>query len=631
MTDLPEVPDLAVICAPRNAVPELFARCAEKGVDMVIIIAQGFSDGDEEGKQMNEELIALAKEKGVRVIGPNTLGVVNNLEHFCTFFMRFINNTSPVGVLCQSGVFVVGATELTTGIGICIDTGNTADVDFGDLIGHLAIDPRLKIINVHMEGQENGVKFMEKAKKAVRHKPVLVLKTGRSDAGARVAGSHTGSLAGEDRIFDAAFKQCGLIRVDDVEELNDINKAFLTFDRIGGNRLAVVTISGGGGIITADACDRYGMKLATFNDKTLAVLREMSPGWMRPANPVDVWPAAMLSSYEQAYRRTLLTVLDDPNVDAVVCITSSFLAADEDFLDITALIREAAASGSGKPVVAWTYGKRLQDYARELEKEHNVLAFPTLERAVRALSALYRYHHLIRKTKSCEQPVSISPGFNDVQKIVSNKANRALLLPESFKLLEAYGIPAAPWGLARNAAEAAVLAEKIGYPVVVKAVSPELSHKTEKGAVKLGIGDREALLKACRELENTIGCFEGLVIQEQKTGGAELLLGFKRDPQFGPVLVFGHGGIFSEILNDVSLRVAPLDREEILELIGETKVSRILSGARGLPPANMEAIVDCCLRLARLAVENPFIGELDVNPLLATPEGAYALDARVVL
>jgi len=628
--ELPEVPDLAIICAPRNAVPELFAQCAEKGINLVIIVAQGFSDGDEEGKQMQRKLFSLAKSRGIRIIGPNTLGVINNFDRFCTSFMRFINRPAPVGILCQSGIFVVAAAEVYTGAGICIDTGNTTDVDFGDLIGHLAADSRLKVINLHLEGVKEGGKLMLEARKAATQKPMLVLKTGRSKAGARVAGSHTGSMAGEDRVADAAFRQCGLIRADNVEELNDFNKTFLTFDDIGGRRIAVMSISGGAGIISADACAAYGMELATLSDRSVATLQSMNPSWLKPANPVDIWPAAMLAGYHQVCREILRVLLEDPNVDAVICITASFLEEQEDFLDISGLVREEARAGSGKPVVAWTYGARSRDYIKKFEQEGNVVAYPTLERAVKSLSVLYRYHHTIRKkVGQRENDMSVHPATDtaDARQILS-VATGEILMPDALKLLEAYGIPTAPWRYFQSAEEALLAAGKVGYPLVLKGVGLCLSHKTEAGVVKLGISDPGELAAACLEMETSISGLNGFVVQKEMAGGTEVLVGFKRDPQFGPVLAFGSGGVFTEVLDDVSLRVAPLDREDACEMIRETKVYRILSGYRGKPRADEDALAGCILRLAKLAMDFPALTGFDINPLMAGPDGVVALDAR---
>ncbi|MDD4170555.1 MAG: CoA-binding protein, partial [Desulfotomaculaceae bacterium] len=395
--DIPEVPDLAVICAPRDAVPGLFTQCAERGIKLVVITAQGFFDGDERGKIMQKDILNIAANYGVRILGPNTLGVINNFNHFCASFMRFINTTTTTGILCQSGVFVVGATQVYNGIGLLIDTGNTADIEQADLLGHLVRDPRLKVINIHMESLKDGQKFMRAARDAAGLKPVIIYKTGASPAGSVAASSHTGSLAGEDKIFDTAFKQCGLFRAEDIEEINDLNKIFSTFNNINGKKVGIVSISGGAGIIAVDACARHGLEVARLSKPTTDLLSEMFPEWAHYDNPVDMWPAGIFHGYDHSYRRILEAVIADPQVDSVICITGSFLDKEGDFLDITEIIREVAGNNPEKPIVAWTYGGRFHDYAQKFEQENNIVYYYSIDRAARAISALYKYHQVIKK------------------------------------------------------------------------------------------------------------------------------------------------------------------------------------------------------------------------------------------
>ncbi len=636
LLDVPEIPDLAVICAPRDAVPELFEQCGKKRVKLVIIVAQGFFDGDEKGKLMQEELLKSAEKYGVRVLGPNTLGVVNNFNRFCTSFMRFINPAAPTGILCQSGVFVVGASMITGGIGLLIDTGNTTDLEFSDLLGHLARDSRLEVINLHMESLRDGPRFMQAARDAAKLKPVIVYKTGASPDGSEAASSHTGALSGEDRIYDGAFKQCGLFRAGDVEEMNDLNKVFSTFNSIKGNRVGVVSISGGANIIAVDACSKYGLDISKMSSNTKDRLSELFPAWAHCSNPVDMWPAGMFHGYHNAYRRIMEAFMEDPQIDSMICITGSFLDKEGDFLDTTALIREIAGRYPDKPVVAWTYGQRFQDYAREFEKENNVVYFHTIDRAARALSALYNYHHIKKKE---HHPVSlpVNAGQGDVGNILASKRAGNLSQADAFKILEAYGIPVASWGTAKNIVEALMLAKKISYPVSMKVLSPHIVHKSDVGGVRLNIGNSRQLKAAFTEMFREIKLkqpeakIEGVIIQEYLTKGTELLLGSKRDPQFGPVLAFGSGGVFTEILNDISLRVPPLCKEEITEMIEETKVSKIIAGARGSGAVDTEILINYLALLAQLVQENPSISEMDINPLLAHEDRVVALDARITL
>jgi len=637
LLDVPEIPDVAVICAPRDTVPELFGQCCAKKVKLVIIVAQGFFDGDERGKLMQKEILKTAAKYGVRVLGPNTLGIVNNFNRFCTSFIRFMNPAAAAGILCQSGVFVVGAPQIFSGIGLLIDTGNTTDIEFSELLGHIVRDPRLKVINLHMESLRDGPQFMQAAKDAVALKPVIIYKTGASPGGAIITSSHTGALAGEDRIFDTAFKQCGLLRVEDVEEMIDLNKVFTTFNGIKGNRVGVVSISGGAAIIAVDACSRYGLEIAKMSSSTEEQLSELFPAWAHCNNPVDMWPAGMFHGYHNSYRRILEAFMEDPQMDAVICITGSFLDKEGDFLDTTELIREIAGKYPEKPVVAWTYGQRFQDYAREFEKDNNVLYFYSIDRAARALSALYRYHHVIKKKERHPVSLPVNPGQAQVAKILAGKTEGSLSQTDVFEILESYGIPVARWGKAKNIEEAVSLAEKIGYPVAMKVLSPDIIHKSDAGGVRLNIGNARQLEDAFTsmrreiELKHTGAPIDGVLIQEYLDKGTELLLGCKRDPQFGPVLAFGAGGVFTEIMNDISLRIPPLSEEETIDMIRETKVSKILAGARGATAVNLDVLTRCLTRLAQLALANPSISEMDINPLLAYADRVVALDARITL
>lgn len=637
LLEVPEVPELAVICAPRDAVPELFDQCCQKRVKLVIIIAQGFFDGDEQGRLMQEELLKKAETFGVRILGPNTLGVVNNFSRFCTSFMRFINPPAPTGIICQSGVFVVGAPQIFNGIGLLIDTGNTTDIQVADLVGHMAQDPRLEIINLHIESLKDGRAFMQAAKEAVDQKPVLVYKTGASPDGAVFASSHTGALAGEDKIFDTAFKQCDLIRVTDVEELKDLNRIFTTFKYIKGNKVGIVSISGGAAIIAVDACARYGLELAKPSPDTMYMLDEMFPAWAHFGNPVDMWPAGMFHGFHNAFRRILEALIADPQMDAIVCLTGSFLDKEGDFLDTTEMIREIAAQNPDKPIVTWTYGQRYQDYAEEVEKEHTVLHFNSVDRAIRALAALYRYHHIIKKKERPVIALPENPGREQAARLLADKADGNLPQTEAFRLLEFYGIPVASWEKATTIAEATSLAEKIGYPVAMKVISPDIIHKTDIGGVRLNIGNARQLEETFMEIYREItakhkGAYiEGILIQEYVKKGTELILGCKRDPHFGPVLVFGAGGVYTEIMNDISLRIPPVSEEELLELINETKISKILAGARGTDPVDLRLLAAHLTKFSQLILDNPSIAEMDINPLLASADKIVALDARLTL
>ncbi|MEW5953772.1 MAG: acetate--CoA ligase family protein [Bacillota bacterium] len=633
--DLPEIPDLAVISTSREVVPEVLRQCARKKIKEVVIITQGFADGDARGKELQEEIINIARLNNIRIVGPNTIGIINNFNNLSTSFKNFINPPAPVGIICQSGIFLAAGAQFTGGIGLGIDIGNAVDVDFADVLDHFTRDDRLRIINLHVEGVTNGRRFAEAARKAVRRKPVLVLKTGRSEAGAKAASSHTGSLTGEDRVFEAACRQAGVIRVADVEEMRDLNKAFLTYPGLAGKRVGVITITGGGGITAVDALGAAGLEVASFSPGTVKKIGSMLPGWMHPGNPVDIWPASMTGSpgYPGVYRRTLQSLLDDPGVDAAICILGAYLHKEEDFLDITALLREVAAANPHKPVVVVPFGARTGAYAEALEQEGHIAAYPSAERAARALAALHYYYSRARHLKP---DMFLAAGYQRSHSLnLDLPAGGGLLsCAESLALINSYGIPTAASVPARTREEAVAAADQIGCPVVLKISSRHISHKSDAGGVRLNLKNRlevaaayDAMLRDVRSRDKDAV----VIVQPFVSGGTEVLLGCKKDPQFGPVLVCGSGGILTEHLNDVAFRLPPINLDGALAMLAETRAANLLKGYRHIPPADLRAVADSIVKLSRLALDHPEIEELDINPLVAGPDGVIALDARVML
>jgi acetyltransferase len=638
LQEVPEIPDIAVICAPRDAVPELFEQCCQKRVTLVLIVAQGFFDGDKTGHAMQKDLLKKAKEHQIRIIGPNTLGIVNNYNGFCTSFMRFINPQVATGVLCQSGTFVLGAQSIYTGIGLLIDTGNTSDLEPAEVLGYMARDSRLKVLNLHIESMRDGALFIEAARDAAPIKPVIVYKTGESPEGAVFASSHTGALAGEYKVYEAAFEQCRLLQVTDVEEMSDLNKVFTTFSGIKGNRIAALTISGGAGIITVDAINKYGMVRAKLSPRTEKLIGDMIPvTWTQCSNPADVWAIGLFHSYMIAYRNILETFLEDPNIDAVLCISGSYLEAERDFMDTTPLLREMAAEHPDKPIVAWYFGQRSEEYTEKAEKDGNIVCFPSVNRAIRGLSALYHYHHhikgqefppLLPDTIAKADAINKSPSFRE-----PGNLNQI----EVFRLLESYNISVPRWVTAANLEEAAAFAEQIGYPVAMKVLSRDIVHKTDVGGVQLNIRNRKELEQAYKEMFSQIArkypqaVVDGVLIQEYLTEGVEVLLGSKLDPQFGPVVVFGSGGIYTEIADDIALGIPPFSREDLVNMVNKTKVGKILGGTRGQQAVDMTVLTNLLVSFTRLVLDNPDIAEMDINPLLIQDNRMVALDARIVI
>ncbi len=640
VSEIPETPDLAVISTPRTAVKEVIQECTARGIKAIIVITQGFADADSWGKQTQQELQEIVWNAGARLVGPNTIGVVNLYENLNTSFIGFLRKEADTAMICQSGIFLLGAADFTGGIGLGVDIGNAADVGFSESLAFLGQEPRVRVINLHMEGIKDGHRFMEVARAVTRTKPVLCLKTGRSEAGARAASSHSGSLAGEDHVFTAAFKQCGVIRVRDVEEMLYLNKTFLTYSSMPGQRIAVVTISGGAGIMAIDACSACGLEVARFSEKTREKLAAVFPDWMEVNNPLDIWPAGMARGYLEILELSLNTILEDPGVDAALVISPAYLPPEEDpRLDISRTINQAASRHPEKPLALWIFGNYRHELAARMEKENRVVVYPSPEKAMASLATLYRYLHEI-KGRAPAHPVVFTDFHEeriDSLLAMAMREGQATINEAALEILQAAGIPVLPSRVAHSAGDAVRIASSQGYPVVMKIVSPQISHKSDVGGVKVNLKDDREVAAAYNEMMEVVSArvpqatIKGVLIQPYRPGGVEVLLGCKRDPSFGPVLVFGLGGIYTELFRDVSFAIAPVDREKALDMIRETKAYRLLRGFRGQPPANIDALVECLLRLGQLVTRWPEIVEMDINPLLVDPQGAVAVDARITL
>jgi acetyltransferase len=638
--DLPEVPDLAFITVGRTAVPGAVKECLQMGIKSLIVLSQGFDDADEEGKALQKEISQAISGTGTRLLGPNTLGIINALDNFHVSFVDCDTPPKASGVICQSGVFLVGAADLTAGMGIGIDIGNGADVNFTDVLACFGQDPRLKVINIHMEGIRDGRDFLETASQVSRRKPVLVLKTGKSETGSKAAISHSGSLTGEDHVFEAAFRKAGIMRMADLEEFQDLNKVFLTYKELKGKRVGIITISGGAGIAAIDALSQYGLEMARLSRDTLEKMQELFPPWFKVTNPVDMWSAGVKKELKEIYVQLLHILLDDPQVDSVICIYgANKMSGFDPMAAITEGLVNEARRRTDKPIFPWVIGINQAGIYQELEQSGVTVGLPNPERIARALARLYRFHHQI-KDRSEEKPLV----FQDVQRrqvagliADAQKKGVKVLGGEVLEMLKAYGLKVVSTRLAKNKDEAFQAAREIGYPLVMKISSPQVIHKTDSGGVRLNIKNETELASAYEEMPAAIKAnipdaqIDGVFLQKYHPAHLEVIIGAKRDEEFGPVIVFGQGGIYAEVHKDVSFRLAPLSGKEAREMIDELKSSKIFYGWRGKPAANIKALVDSLGRVAQLVADFPEIAELDINPLAVGADDVIALDARAVL
>ena len=638
VADIPGTVDLAVISVGRDRVPAAFEDCIRAGTRRVIIISQGFADADEHGRGLQDEIARRARETGVRVLGPNTLGVVNNFSRFNTAFVDipFPERFLPVSLVAQTGFIQVASRNLAwRDIGKAIDVGNSCDLDIAEALDYLADDPETKVIVVHMEGLKRGPAFLEAAGRASRLKPVIVLKTGRSTAGAKAALSHSGSLVGEDHVYDAAFERAGALRVRTSGEMRDAIHALAVLGYMEGPRIGVVTVTGAGGIMAADACEERGLTFGALPDGLREKLLQGLPGWVHLANPIDIWPIGMLGGrYEEAWRTALAEMLRSPGIDGVMAVffvTGSPLHAE---LNLEQAFEKARrSSGNLKPIAAWPYMESAYAVDR-FERIPGVACFDTIEQAVEGLSYCHRAHRL--KNRRTPQPRSFPVDRTRADALAARgKRDGVLLGQEALDLLGCYGIPAAGGIEAESLAALLEAARGMKPPFVLKLAGRAFLHKSEWGGIVTGIETSSALKAARRRIAGNVRAkdpglrIEAFQLQEQ-AAGREVLLGLKRDPVFGHVLACGQGGIYTEVFRDVSRDLVPVDGPAARAMLESLKIWPLLKGARGERGADVEALVEAIERLSFFASENPGVAELDINPLMVAEEGCRAVDARIL-
>ncbi|MFH1091036.1 MAG: CoA-binding protein, partial [Pseudomonadota bacterium] len=384
---------------PRDQIPGILEDCARLNIKGAILVPQGFADADQEGSALQARLTRTAAQTGIRVLGPNTLGVVNAFSGFTSSFMPLARTRSPIGIICQSGVFFVGSTVFTGLVGKGIDVGNACDVDFAEALEYFEDDEDIKIIFLHIEGLKEGRRFLEIARRVAVRKPIVAMKAAKSLRGAKFALSHSGSLAGDAKVAEAALRQAGLIMAQDTEEILDYTKTLLHLPLMRGNKVGVVTFTGAGGIILIDALDEFGLELAELAPQTIRTIKDLSPPWMPLQNPLDIWPALMKHGLKHVYRLALEAMLQDDNVDGIICIAIAPEYPEQAYLDATGVIQETVARFPAKPVVAWLYGPNQALLSKQIEEDGRIVALPSLTRAARALSTLYRRSKFLEALK----------------------------------------------------------------------------------------------------------------------------------------------------------------------------------------------------------------------------------------
>ena len=635
--DVPGPVELAVIVVPARFVSSVLEECGQKGVKGAIIISAGFREVGRNGKQRENELLAIARRYGMRLIGPNVLGVIDTISGLNASFAVGMPRRGTIAFMSQSGALCTSILDmaLAQGVGFShfVSLGNKADTNEIDFLEAWQSDPHTHVIVAYLEGIVDGARFMEVARKVNMRKPIVAIKSGTTSAGSRAVSSHTGTLAGSEKAYDAAFNQVGIIRARSVEDLFDYSVAFARQPLLASDRIAVVTNAGGPGIMAADAIEREGLQLASLEPETQLLLRERLPSAASVANPIDVLGDSLADRYDIA----IDAALGDPNVGGVVVILTPQVMTQ---IDETARAVGNASSRHDKPIMACFMGEATVGSGVHILNEMQVPNYRVPERAVAALRAMSRY----RQWRE-DPPPAITRFDVDIEKTravldrVREEGRVTIGDAESREIMKAYGISMPQSELAANSEEAVAAAESIGYPVVMKIASPDILHKTDIGGVKLNLSSptdvRDAfdllVYRATRYMPDAE--IWGCLVQEQVRGGKEIILGMSRDPQFGPLLLFGLGGIYVEALKDVTFRVAPIDAREAREMIAEIRAFSLLRGVRGEAPSDLDAIIDTLLRVSQLVTDFPEIAEMDINPLIVFEQGrgALGLDMRLVL
>ena len=634
--DIPDPVDLAVIVLPSAAVRDAVKACGEKGVKGLIVITAGFAETGTAGRALQDEIAALVRHYGMRMVGPNCLGVVNadpEVGLNATFAPTFPPHGN-VAFSSQSGALGLAildhARELGVGISTFVSVGNKADVSGNDLIEYWETDPATQVILLYLENLGNTKRFMEIARRVSRTKPIVVVKSGRTEAGARAASSHTGSLAGMDVAVDALLGQAGVIRTDTIDELFDVAMLLANQPVPRGRRIAILTNAGGPGIMASDACESRGLIVTQLVAQTEERLRAFLPAEASVKNPVDMIASASADSYERALR----LLLADPNVDAVLVLFVTPIVTGAS--DVAAAILRAAARAQ-KTIVTCFMGKHGVPEAVSSLREGRFPSYSYPEAAANALARAVGYGEWLAR------PEGVLPQLRDVD---PERARRALgdagrarwLGPDEVReVLEAYGIRTPRQGFAETKERAAAVAREVGFPVALKLASDSITHKTDVGGVVLGLADEAEVQAAFEAMEAALTRagkrdeMRGVLLQQMVTGGVETFVGATWDTQFGHLLGFGIGGVNVELWKDVVFRVAPLRDVEARAMIDHVRAIRLLEGFRGGPTADKDAIADVLSRVSRLVTDLPRVVELDINPLMATADAltTVAVDARI--
>ena len=629
--DAPDPIDLVVVIVPAALVPQTIDACGQRGIRWAIVVSGGFREADRAGAELEEQVVAIAHRHGMRIIGPNCIGLIDTHVPFNTTFIKSVPNPGEIAFVSQSGAICQAVIDWGTGMGFgfsrIVSLGNQADLSEAEVITALSADPNTRVITMYLEGVKDGAQFKRAVSEAAREKSLVALKVGRTAAGKRAVSSHTGALAGQETAYDVVFDRYGVLRASSTEELFDWARALAWCPPLKGDRVAVLTNAGGPGILAVDAIEANGLRLAALSDQTVSTLRSFLLPHAALHNPIDMLASAGPKEYAAALR----TLLADDQVDAVLVI--SVPPPIEDPTPVAEAIA-VAAQDAPKPVVVAVMGEATVGLALKVLRAFRLTDYRFPERAASALGALWR--HALWQTRPADQP-EILPDVDRTtagQQLASVQAEW-LTGPLAAKVLQAYRIAGPREALVISAEEAVQWAEQFGYPVALKIASPDIPHKSDIGGVALDLHDAGTVRTAFEQIVTNArravpgARVNGVTIQPMLRTGQEVIIGAVRDEQFGPLIMFGAGGVEVEGQRDVAFGLAPLSRVEAEKMIEATFAGRRLRGFRGLPPADREAVIDRVLRLAQFISDFPQVAEVEINPLRVTSDGALAIDARI--
>ena len=640
VSQVPRKIDLAVIAVPAKAVPATMRECGEAGVAGAVIVSSGFKEIGKEGKRLEEEVFSIAESYGVRIVGPNCLGYIRPAMNLNVTFAHVIPPGGRVAFFSQSGALGVAildwAAANQVGFSAFVSVGSMADVDFGDLIDYFGADPHTSSIILYIESITDARKFMSAARHFAKSKPIIVVKSGRTTRSALAAASHTGAIAGDDTLYSAVFRRAGVVRVDEIEDLFDASEALSRVSSPRGPRLGIVTNAGGPGVMASDRLLDLGGELAELTPETDEKLKALLPAFGARGNPVDVAGDADAERYAAAAQ----ALMDDPNCDGVVAILTPQAMSDPT-ATAQALV-EVAHTHPLKPLLTSFMGEIRVAEGINIFRTAHVPTFNTPEDAVRAYMYMYQYTRNLANLY--ETPADILPDFepdrDTVKKMfieVARDGRSILSEPEAKNVLDAYQIPAVKTMVATSAEECAKAAEEIGFPVAIKILSHDITHKSDVGGIALNVHSAPEAAKQFNKITKHVHLTApeakiiGVAVQAMSRGGYEVIVGSKKDPTFGPALMFGMGGTGVELYRDVAVDFPPLNQALARSMIQSTKVSQLLEGYRGKEPVDMTALEQAMVKVSYLLVDFPEILEMDINPLQVRPDGICALDARIVI